>query len=78
MKTPSLRFQPQQLFLIDGWRPASFVDDVPIAYATMEEARADLREYIDDCQASGIEAPSAEDLRIQDLATNEVFPYLET
>lgn len=70
-----MRYQPQQFTLVDGWIPASYVDEQPIAYATLEEAVEDLRDYIDSGLQSGVAIPSPDELRIVDLLTHEVHPY---
>lgn len=69
-----MRYQPQVIHLISGWQPATFEDEQPIAFATLEEAHADIREYLSDRAAAGMGVPPESDFRIVDLETGEIYP----
>jgi len=50
-----MRNQPQMIYPLSGWQPATYEVDVPIAFDTPDEARADMLELRSDCRAAGVD-----------------------
>jgi len=75
-----MRYQPQQNTVVEGWIPAEWEElndgsRRPIAYDSIEEAMLALRDYQNDTCDAGLDAPTDDALRVEDLWTGEAFVY---